>query len=59
MPEIHIQWMIERMDEYEEPNPAEGECLFLIEGRIECDGEAAGLVEGFYLFVQAPEAPGS
>lgn len=59
MPEMHIQWTIERMDDYEEPNPTEGECLIQIEGKIECDGQAAGLVEGFYLFAQSPESPGA
>lgn len=54
---MHIIWKIERLDEAYDENPADGECLILIEGTIECDGQTAGMVDAFYLYHEAPESP--
>lgn len=54
---MHIHWKIERLDEGEDPNPADGECLIEIEGKIECDGQPAGLVDAYYLFAEDSESP--
>ena len=54
---MHIHWKIERLDEGEDPNPADGESLIEIEGKIECDGQPAGLVDAYYLFAEDPESP--
>ena len=50
----HIHWKIERLDEGEEQDPRFAECLLEIEGRIECDGEPAGMVDAYYLFAEDP-----
>ena len=54
---MHIHWKIERLDQGENPNPADGECLLEIEGEIECDGQPAGLVDAYYLYAEDPESP--
>jgi len=54
MAETCIQWKIERMDDGEEPDPRFAECLLQIEGRIQCDGQPAGLVDAHYLFAENP-----
>lgn len=54
MAEMRIHWKIERMDEGDEPNPRFAECLLEIEGRIECDGQPAGLVDAHYVFSEEP-----
>jgi GNAT superfamily N-acetyltransferase len=54
---MHIFWKIERLDEFADQYPAESECLLQIEGAIECDGQAAGLVDAFYLFHEDPASP--
>ena len=53
---MRIHWKIERMDEGDEPDPRFAECLLQIEGRIECDGNPAGLVDAHYLFADDPES---
>ncbi len=54
MPELHIHWKINRLDEGEEPDPRIAECVLEIEGRIECGGSTAGIVEALYLFAEDP-----
>jgi GNAT superfamily N-acetyltransferase len=56
-PAMHIQWKIERLDGNFDQNPAVCECLLLIEGTIEHDGQPAGLVDAFYLYADDPESP--
>ena len=56
MAEMRIHWKIERMDEGDEPDPRFAECLLEIEGRIECDGQPAGLVDAHYVFSEEPES---
>jgi GNAT superfamily N-acetyltransferase len=51
-PKIH--WKIQRLDEGEEPDLRLAECLLEIEGRIECNGQTAGLVDAFYLYSEDP-----
>lgn len=45
------------MDEGEEPDPRFAECLLEIEGRIECGGKTAGMVDAHYLFAEDPASP--
>jgi len=47
---LSIRWKIKRLDEGEEPDPRFAECLLEIEGRIECGGETAGMVDAHYLW---------
>jgi GNAT superfamily N-acetyltransferase len=54
MSEPLIHWKIERMDEGEEPDLRLAECLLEIEGRIECGGQTAGLVEAQYIYSEDP-----
>lgn len=54
MDELHIHWKIHRLDEGGEQNPLFAECLLQIEGRIECDGQPAGIVDASYLFAEEP-----
>ena len=54
MSELQIHWKINRLDEGDEPNPRFAECALEIEGRIECGGSAAGIVEALYLFAEDP-----
>ncbi len=54
---MHIHWKIKRLDEGGDKSLAEEECLLEIEGKIECDGQAAGLVDAYYLFAEEPESP--
>jgi GNAT superfamily N-acetyltransferase len=54
---MHIQWTIDRLDEGVDGDPAAEECLIQIEGKIMCDGQAAGFVDAFYLFTEDPESP--
>jgi GNAT superfamily N-acetyltransferase len=56
MSNMHIHWKIERVDEGDEPDPRFAECLLEIEGRIECDGQPAGLVDAHYIFSEHPES---
>ncbi len=49
---MKLHWQIKRMDEGDEPELRFAECLLGIEGRIECDGQEAGLVDAFYLFAE-------
>jgi len=56
MAEMRIHWKIERLDEGDEQDPRFAECLLGIEGRIECDGMPAGLVDAHYLFSEDPES---
>jgi GNAT superfamily N-acetyltransferase len=51
-PQIH--WKIQRMDEGDEPDLRFAECLLEIEGRIECGGQTAGLVDAHYLYAEDP-----
>jgi GNAT superfamily N-acetyltransferase len=51
---MHIHWKITRLDEGDEQDPRFAECLLGIEGRIECDGQPAGLVDAHYLFAENP-----
>ena len=53
---MHIHWRIKRLDENFDESPAEGECLLEIEGKIECDGQPAGLLDAYYLFAEDPES---
>lgn len=48
MSEIKIHWKIQRMDEGDVRDPRFAECLLKIEGRIECEGQPAGLVDAHY-----------
>lgn len=57
MADLHIHWKINRLDEEEEEDPRFAECLLEIEGRIECGGSPAGMVEAFYLFAKKPSSP--
>ncbi|MEO8616237.1 MAG: hypothetical protein ABI600_13915 [Luteolibacter sp.] len=57
MENLKIHWKINRLDEGEEPDPRFAECLLEIEGRIECGGETAGLVDAHYLFAEDPASP--
>ena len=54
MADLQIQWEIKRLDEGEEPDPRFAGCLLEIEGRIECGGETAGMVDAHYLFSENP-----
>lgn len=54
MPELHIHWKIERLDDGEERDPRFAECLLNIEGRIEYGGTTAGSVEALYLYAEDP-----
>ena len=54
MAEMNIDWEIKRLDEGEEQDPRFAECLLEIEGRIECDGQPAGMVDAFYLYAEDP-----
>ena len=54
MEEVH--WHIERIDENDEIAAADGECLFEIEGAIQCDGEPAGEVGATYVYLEEPAA---
>lgn len=56
MAEMHIHWKIERMDQGDEPDPRFAECLLEIEGRIEIDGQPAGMVDAHYVFSGAPDS---
>ena len=53
---MHIHWEINRLDESLEPDPAKAECLIMIEGTIECNGQPAGLIDAFYLHAGDPES---
>lgn len=57
MADMHIHWTINRIDDCENQNPTTHECLMLIDGVVECDGQEAGLLDAFYLFSNTPEAP--
>ncbi len=54
MSEMKIHWKVERLDEGDEPDLRLAECLLEIEGRIECGGKAAGLVDAHYVFAEDP-----
>lgn len=57
MTDMHIHWKIKRLDEGEEPDPRFAECALEIEGRIECGGSTAGIVEALYLVAEDPASP--
>ena len=44
---LHVRWNTERLDEDVEPFE---QCLLELEGVVECDGKAAGLVDAHYVF---------
>ena len=54
MANLRIHWKIKRLDEGDEPDPRFAECLLEIEGRIECGGQTAGMVDAHYLFADDP-----
>lgn len=51
---MRIHWKIKRLDEGDEPDTRFAECLLEIEGRIECGGRTAGLVDAHYVFADEP-----
>lgn len=55
MAEMQIRWKVERMDEGEVQDPRFAECLLQIEGRIQCDGQPAGLVDAHYVYSECPD----
>lgn len=54
MAEMHIDWKIQRLDEGEEPDPRFAECVLEIEGKIQYDGQPAGIVDALYVFAEKP-----
>lgn len=56
MGDLRIHWKIKRLDHGEEPDVRIAECLLEISGRIECDGQTAGILEANYLFSKDPES---
>jgi hypothetical protein len=52
---IEIFWQIDRVDENQELGAADAECLFAIEGSIQCDGLNAGELGATYIFSEEPE----
>ena len=54
MAALQIRWKIDRLDEGEERDPRFAECLLEIEGRIECNGQPAGMVDAHYLYAENP-----
>lgn len=53
---MKIHWQIKRLDEGEEPDSRFAECLLEISGRVDCDGQTAGVVDAFYLFSEDPSS---
>ena len=51
---MRIHWKVTRLDEGETEDLRFAECLLEIEGRIECDGQPAGIVDAHYLFAENP-----
>lgn len=56
MTALHIHWQIKRLDGGEVQDPRFAECLLEMEGRIECGGQPAGLVDAHYVFSEDPES---
>jgi len=56
MEKLRIHWRIERSDYDGNPDPRLSECLLEIAGRIEIDGEPAGILEASYLFTMEPDS---
>jgi GNAT superfamily N-acetyltransferase len=56
MAEMRIHWTVERMDCSEVRDLRYAECVLQIQGRIECDGKPAGLVDAHYVFSEHPES---
>ena len=54
MENMRIHWKIERIDEGDVEDPRFAECLLEIEGRIECGGQSAGMVNAHYLYADEP-----
>lgn len=54
MAALYIHWKIQRLDQGDIEDPRFAECLLEIEGRIECDGQPAGVVDAYYLFAEDP-----
>lgn len=53
---MYIQWKINRLDWEDEPDPQLANCLLQIEGRIECGGRTAGIVDAHYLCADEPDS---
>jgi GNAT superfamily N-acetyltransferase len=56
---MDIHWNIEQLDQDGSLDPAADECLLHIEGKIRCDGQPAGSLDAYYLFVEDPESAGA
>jgi hypothetical protein len=55
MDNVAIEWKIHRLDEGEEPDLRDDECVLEIDSRIVCAGKPAGLLYAHYLFAEKPE----
>ena len=51
---MEIHWHLTRADENDDVMAADAECVFEIEGVIQCDGVAAGEVGATYVFSEDP-----